>query len=236
MAQLVSTRSLLVSTRPLVVGVANDEFSLRSLCSRPPEERLATCDVVEVRLDTIGMAAADLRPLLSSLGLPVLLTARHPAEGGQAPADATARMGMIQPLLDLATLVDIELRSIMEARPLIDEARSRGITVMGSFHDFTATPPDEVLQGAIDFGQQAGLEAVKLATYLNSHEDLVRLLNLVTRHQRLRLSVMGMGQFGPVSRLVLARFGSLFNYGFLGEPNAPGQWPAARLKQVLAEL
>lgn len=236
MAQLVSTRSLLVSTRPLVVGVASDESTLRSFCSRPSEDRPATCDLVEVRLDTIGMPSADLRPLLSSLGLPLLLTARHPAEGGRAPADATARMAMIRPLLDLATLVDLELRSLMEMRPLIDEARARGITVMGSFHDFTATPSDEVLQGAVDFGQQAGLEAVKLATYLNTHEDLIRLLNLVTRHQRLRLSVMGMGQFGPVSRLVLARFGSLFNYGFLGEPNAPGQWPAARLRQVLSEL
>jgi 3-dehydroquinate dehydratase-1 len=36
--------------------------------------------------------------------------------------------------------------------------------------------------------------------------------------------------------LVLAKCGSLLNYGYLGEANAPGQWPAARLKAILADL
>jgi 3-dehydroquinate dehydratase-1 len=53
---------------------------------------------------------------------------------------------------------------------------------------------------------------------------------------RLRLSVMGMGPWGRVSRLVLAKSGSLLNYGFIGTSNAPGQWPVARLKELLSEL
>ena len=47
---------------------------------------------------------------------------------------------------------------------------------------------------------------------------------------------MGMGPWGRVSRLVLAKCGSLLNYGYIGESNAPGQWPAARLKEMLSEL
>jgi 3-dehydroquinate dehydratase-1 len=47
---------------------------------------------------------------------------------------------------------------------------------------------------------------------------------------------MGMGGLGRVSRLTLAKLGSLLNYGFLGEANAPGQWPARQLKDLLNDL
>ena len=81
-----------------------------------------------------------------------------------------------------------------------------------------------------------GLDGVKLATFINSTTDLTRLITLTSEPQRLRLSCMGMGPWGRVSRLVLAKCGSLLNYGYIGESNAPGQWPAARLKEMLAEL
>ena len=93
-----------------------------------------------------------------------------------------------------------------------------------------------MLEGAISFGENAGLAAVKIAAYLNSADDLGRLLKITTAIRRLRLSVMGMGPWGRVSRLVLAKGGSLLNYGFLGESNAPGQWPAEKLKDLLAEI
>jgi 3-dehydroquinate dehydratase-1 len=93
-----------------------------------------------------------------------------------------------------------------------------------------------VLSGAVNFAQQAGLDAVKIATYLNTQDDLIRLMKLAGQTHRLRISVMGMGPWGRVSRLVLAKCGSLLNYGFIGVSNAPGQWPVARLKELLAEL
>jgi len=52
----------------------------------------------------------------------------------------------------------------------------------------------------------------------------------------LPLSVMGMGTYGKVSRLVLAQAGSCLNYGYLGAANASGQWPVAALKARIAEL
>jgi 3-dehydroquinate dehydratase-1 len=45
-----------------------------------------------------------------------------------------------------------------------------------------------------------------------------------------------MGPLGKLSRLVLAKAGSCLNYGYLNTPNAPGQWPAARLKTLLEEI
>ncbi|MBE2287505.1 MAG: type I 3-dehydroquinate dehydratase [Prosthecobacter sp.] len=225
-----------MSSRPLAVGVISDEPALEHFVSLDAPARLALCDVAELRLDLLKLPPADLRAKLAGNTLPLLLTARHPAEGGQGPEDPVARGAMIEPLLDLAALIDIELRSAMPMQGTVQEARAVGVPVVGSFHDFQATPADDVLLGAVNFGQQAGLDAVKIATYLNTQDDLVRLMKLAGGTHRLRLSVMGMGPWGRVSRLVLAKCGSLLNYGFIGTSNAPGQWPAARLKELLAEL
>lgn len=236
MAQLVSSKNLLMSSRPLAVGVIADVAALEHLISLPPVGQQALCDVAELRLDLLKLSAADLRARLAGNSLPLLLTARHPAEGGQAPEDAAARAAMIEPLLDLAALIDIELRSAMPMQSTIQKARAAGVPVIGSFHDFQATPSDDVLLGAVNFAQPAGIDAVKIATYLNTQDDLIRLMKLAGGAHRLRVSVMGMGPWGRTSRLVLAKCGSLLNYGFVGTANAPGQWPVARLKELLAEI
>jgi 3-dehydroquinate dehydratase-1 len=236
MAQLVSSKNLLMSSRPLAVGVISDPVALEHFTSLDAAARSALCDVAELRLDLLKLPAADLRAKLAGNTVPLLLTARHPAEGGQGPEDPAARGAMIEPLLDLAALIDLELRSAMQMQGTIQKARAVGVPVVGSFHDFQATPADDVLLGAVNFGQQAGLDSVKIATYLNTQDDLIRLMKLAGGTQRLRLSVMGMGPWGRVSRLVLAKCGGLLNYGFIGSSNAPGQWPVARLKELLAEL
>lgn len=236
MAQLVSSKNLLFSSRPLAVGVIADSAALEHFTSLDAAARSALCDVAELRLDQLQLPVVDLRARLAGNETPLLLTSRHPAEGGQGPEDPVARAAMIEPLLDLATLIDLELRSAMQMQGTIAKARAAGVPVLGSFHDFQATPSDDVLLGAVNFAQQAGLDAVKFATYLNTQEDLIRLMKLAGGTHRLRLSVMGMGPWGRVSRLVLAKSGSLLNYGFIGASNAPGQWPVARLKELLSEL
>lgn len=236
MPQLISSKNLLLSTRPLTVGVISQPDILASTLAMTETERSAQCDLFELRLDLLKVDTAELRRAIPALGLPVLLTARHPAEGGQGTEDAAGRIALLEPLLDLASLIDIELRSVMDMRALLPKARGFGVGVVGSFHDFQATPGDDVLKGAIEMAQTAGLDAVKLATFLNGPDDLIRLMKQLIGHRRLPTSLMGMGPLGRLSRLTLAKLGSLLNYGFLGESNAPGQWPAARLKELLSEL
>ena len=77
---------------------------------------------------------------------------------------------------------------------------------------------------------------MKIATTLRGPGDLARLLQLLESMKRLPLSIMGMGALGRASRLVLAKCGSVLNYAHLGESNAPGQWPARQLKELLREL
>lgn len=235
MAQLLSSKNLLLSKQPLVVGVINKPELLAEFPSVSNPDQI--CDVLELRLDSLQLSPDELRPLAAKLPLPLLLTARHPEEGGDHQLGAEPRKQLLRELMDIATLIDIELRSADDLQTVIQEAQTKGVGVIGSYHDFLTTPPDEILQGAIDFANQFKFDAVKIATTLKGPEDLARLIQLLSRNSRHRpLSVMGMGNLGPLSRLTLGRCGSLLNYGFLGEPNAPGQLAAARLRQWLREI
>lgn len=236
MAQLVSSKNLLLSTRPLTVGVASQPEDLAAFLKLEIPARQAICDLVELRLDLLELDADELQHAIPLMGLPVLLTARHPAEGGQGTEDPAGRKALLEPLIELATLIDIELRSVNDMRDIIARARGCGVNVIGSFHDFHVTPGEEVFKGALDYAQTAGLDGIKFATYLNGAEDLIRLSSLFVGPRRLPISAMGMGPLGRVSRLTLAKLGSLLNYGFLGEANAPGQWPARQLKDLLSDL
>jgi 3-dehydroquinate dehydratase-1 len=62
------------------------------------------------------------------------------------------------------------------------------------------------------------------------------LARFLLRHPGVPISVMGMGEYGKLSRLLLARAGSVLNYGYLDVVQVPGQWPAPLLKERLAEL
>lgn len=234
MAQLVSSGKLLDSTHPRVVAVIASRPVLDSFCQS--ETQADECDLCELRLDSLQMADADLQAAAARLKVPIILTARHPDEGGDGALDAARRAALLEAHLERAAFLDIELRSALDFQGLIKKARSRHVGVIGSFHDFAGTPSDDILRGAVDLALQFNLDAVKIATTLRGPGDLGRLLTLLEVAKRLPLSLMGMGPLGPVSRVVLAKCGSVLNYGHLGESNASGQWPARRLKELLREI
>ncbi len=71
--------------------------------------------------------------------------------------------------------------------------------------------------------------------HVSTPADVARLLEFQSR-QKMPLSVMGMGKYGKVSRLLFAQAGSVLNYGYLGSAQVAGQWPAVVLKQRIREL
>lgn len=234
MAQLVSSKNLLKQASALVVGAISSAAILEDVSQAGLTS--ADCDLLELRLDSIDLPIEEVHAMARRLTLPLLITARHPDEGGHRNLSTAQRHELLESHLDLAVLMDIELRSVGEMIPLVQKAQGRGVGVIGSFHDFHTTPNDDVLQGSVDFGLQFKLDAVKIATTLQSPSDLARLLQLISKERRLPLSVMGMGSLGRTSRLVLAKSGSILNYGYLGQSNAPGQWSAPQLKALIQQL
>ena len=222
----------LVPTRPMVVATAHSPRGVRA--SR--ELRRGAVDFVEVRLALLARAGPLLRSAVPELRTPVLLTARHPAEGGASGLELARRRDLLGEFLSHAAAIDVELRSVRSLQKVLMQAKKYGVLRIISFHDFAGTPSLARLRKIVRSARRAGADIVKVATRLRGSQDLAVLLELQSIDHRGPLATMGMGPMGRVSRLVLAAAGSCLNYGYLDRAQVPGQWPAAELKRRIAEV
>jgi len=112
----------------------------------------AGVDILELRVDLFQQAdAAYARGVLDRFAFaPRLLTIRSAAEGGGWREDGAARAVLFEALLPHAEAVDIELSAGAIRDRVIASAHGAGLPVIGSFHDFEATPGEEKLAGLAD--------------------------------------------------------------------------------------
>jgi 3-dehydroquinate dehydratase-1 len=210
---------------PATVGVIASERELRAAMRmrKPP-------DFFELRLDYLpGLDPKK----IARLRRPLVITARHPAEGGKKiPVRACAsrsRRELLLRFLLLAQLVDVELRSLQELRHVWEEAERFRIKRICSVHDFARTPPHAVLQKQFQRAKRAGADIFKLVTRAETVDDLINLLQFL-RRARGQCCVMAMGKFGPMSRLLFPECGSVFVYAPLRRALYPGQLTLQQLR------
>ena len=107
---------------PVVIGAASTLELLRNPVGT--KGQADPCHVVEARLDLLGIDpfSAEFEDAVANCSLPILFTARHPAEGGAGDLDSKTREKMLRHHLPAAWGIDIELRSLPEMAGLADEA------------------------------------------------------------------------------------------------------------------
>jgi len=212
------------SSAPAIVGIVDSAEAVKAARRLTAKE----VDFLEWRADFLGTGIVESK-------IPWIVTARHPAEGGQNAMSLSARRKALLELLPSAALVDVEIRSLRGMEEVLTEARKAGVGVIASFHDFQKTPSASRLEDLVKQACDAGADVLKIATRTDSPADVARLLNLLDRPP-LPLAVMGMGRLGMASRVMLAAAGSVLNYGWLHRPNVTGQWSARELRGVLKSV
>ena len=205
-----------------LVGViaSIDELRLATRMRAPP-------DLFELRLDHLP----NLRESqLLKLRRPLIITARHPAEGGKKLR--TGRCDLLLKFLLQAKFVDIELRSLRELREVWDQARRLGVGRICSFHDFEGTPQPAVLHKKMLCARKADADVFKVVTRADTLRDLLTLFEFLwSELSSMRLCVMAMGKFGPISRLFFRDAGSSFIYAPLRHPLHHGQLTFQELRR-----
>ena len=220
---------LTFSSQPLTVGAITDEKAFALTFD------LKSADLFELRLDALG-AGPDVIEFAKRHHdtVPLLITARDPIEGGLNSLSFAERSAYLNSLLPFASAIDIELANVIPFADLLAEAKSRNVKVVLSNHNFLGFDHMATIE-AIAEAQAAGADVAKAAVTLSDPVDLSLFESLLADMSGSPFSLMGMGPYGPVSRILAAQHGSLLNYGFLGDQaTAPGQWPAQLLKEVLA--
>ncbi len=189
---------------------------------------------------------------------PVLLTCRTAAEGGRARLDDASYVALLCSVLDgLAdwaperrpVAIDVEVQRGCLPQ-VCTQARGLGIDVVASFHDFEATPADEVLEEVLARMAREGADLAKIAVWPTGADDVARLLGVCARAtagagERSGLGVpvaaMSMGALGAVSRVAPA-FGSALTFAVVPDEqgqaraSAPGQLPIQDVRRCLELL
>jgi 3-dehydroquinate dehydratase I len=212
---------------PLLVGVADRPAALAHYAALEPEARVA--DVVEARLDLFEAptldGCRDTCARLEAAGTPVLVTIRTAAQGGRFAAGEAERLGLFRAALAVASWADVEDDAPIAPEVAALTAARRGGQVVVSHHDFALTPPLDALLGIVDRCRIVPSAIAKLATAVRSEADRAALREVLARRPD-RTCVIGM-EPGVGLRIELAARGSMFAYGYLDQPTAPGQLSAA---------
>jgi 3-dehydroquinate dehydratase I len=198
--------------RPRVVGVIASRADLeRALRMRRPP------DLFELRLDRLAAIADHVENVLPKLRTSLIITARHPHEGGARKLRLRHRRELLARFLNHADYVDVELRSAPALRPLLKLAKNKNVRRIISFHNFKSTPSVRMLAAKAREARSHGANIFKVATRTDTPMELGRLLEFMTRRRLdLALAVMGIGKLGAISRVLLARAGSVLIYASVG--------------------
>ena len=213
--------------RVVVVISALAELNRAALLRQPP-------DFFELRLDGLGHALDEVEQSIGRLRAPLILTARHPAEGAQQRFPPRRRAELLLRFLPHAAYVDVELRSLPDVAEVLAEAERRNVRRVVSVHDFRRTPSLDALLRLGARAKAASPDVFKLVTRVDTPAALDRLLTAFeTLRTSFPVSAMGVGRFGRESRVELFARGSVLNYAHLGHERVEGQLSFADLRRLI---
>jgi 3-dehydroquinate dehydratase I len=175
--------------------------------------------------------------------VPILLTRRKLAEGGQAvPISEQAVVALLAAACEAqcVDLIDYEL-----SNPAVDMARLRavstanGVALVASYHNFECTPDLETLVDRFAEAGRSQADVAKVAVMPRDPLDVLTLLAATYRASRMidvPLISMSMGGLGALSRVVGWMYGSAATFAVGKSSSAPGQITVEALRGMLSTM
>ena len=206
----------------ICVSIQNKDF-------QEIQKILETAEMAEIRLDRCALEDDEIEQLFQDSDVPLIATCRLDEES-QAPEllEMAIRAG--------AKYADLEMEAPAAVGRRIREAcREYGTVLIRSYHDFTGTPPLEVLQSLVERARSFGGEVVKIVTTATTEADNATVQALYKNAAPGSLVAFCMGEAGRSSRLDALRFGAPFTYACLSEEDAtaPGQWTREAMEKAV---
>jgi 3-dehydroquinate dehydratase type I len=155
-------------TATVGVILSRADFRVATGMRRPPE-------LFELRLDHLAGFLDELENKLPLLPASLIITARHPREGGANNLSLKRRRELLFRFLPWASYIDVELRSAKVLRSLLEVARRKKVRRIISFHDFRSTPSARSLRARARAAKSCGADIFKIATRTDTSAQLARL-------------------------------------------------------------
>ncbi|MDI9619253.1 MAG: type I 3-dehydroquinate dehydratase [Candidatus Nezhaarchaeota archaeon] len=201
------------------------------------EAKEGGADLVELRSDYLE-EVRDFKPIMDHArltGIPVIFTARPPAQGGLWRLSEELRVKLLKEAARCGPdYVDVEC-DVTDVNKLVEDVKQAGPQVIVSYHNFEGTPNLNALFRVLSSMRKMGCDVCKVAVLARSWRDSVLLLLFTeTASKSGRVVCLSMGSYGLPTRILAPLYGSEFTYASLDPENqtAPGQIPLDKLKQV----
>jgi 3-dehydroquinate dehydratase-1 len=226
---MIDIKKLLKQKKTKIVGTISTFKGLRFFS----QKKVLPCDLIEVRLDKIGAHKGyiDFCRQFKEKDVPVILTIRPKKEGGNWEGEENERMKIFQTASDTVSIIDIELSS-----KIINKIGQIKSLILVSYHNFKITPSVNNLSEIFFQAKNKGADVVKIATIINKSSDIQILLKFLTSlKDEGPICVIGMGNKGKITRTLFSQYGSVFTYGYLDKPVAPGQMSCGKLMEEICQ-
>jgi len=201
-------------------------------------------DAAEFRADVWENAGdtEKLVPLLKKIreqtgsSLPILFTLRSAEEGGVRAFTEEEYAGICRAAIRSGCIDMIDLERNRHPQTLLAEAKTAGVPVILSFHDFRETPPKAEMVSILKEMEQEGADIAKIAVTPRQETDVLSLLTAsyeASTAMSIPVITISMGEMGQISRISGEVFGSSMTFASTGESSAPGQLSAETMSVIL---
>jgi 3-dehydroquinate dehydratase-1 len=188
-------------------------------------------DFFELRADYLDnldeKLIVELRKILT---LKTIFTLKSKKNGGKSNFGELKNLSLLKAAIDIGyDFIDLEINS-----PLIKKLDKKSSKYILSYHNFEQTPSYYELKKIITSARRKGADLIKIATLVKNEEDLKTLAKLLLSNQKeQKLIVIGMGEFGKISRVFLPLLGSFLTYVASNNKIAAGQLTLKELKSYV---
>lgn len=205
--------------------------------TQEPEVR-QVADVLEFRMDKAMDPISQLDGYDGELS--IIATNRGQWFGGHAPDTGRLDRLFAASEYDSVEMVDIELETARGSDWVIPEFRENDVDIIISFHAFEDTPDTDTLDAIFEQCARYG-DIAKVATFAETTDDALRMLNAVNKSTRegRRVAGISMGHLGSHTRIVAPLYGSKLGYAPLESDTseyAPGQISIHKLAEMIETL
>ncbi|MDH5209870.1 MAG: type I 3-dehydroquinate dehydratase, partial [Burkholderiaceae bacterium] len=175
--------------------------------------------------------------------IPVMFTRRSSKEGGEKIALAESQVVQLYVEVCASRLVDLidyeTANAADDFRRLRAASREHGIALIGSYHNFQATPDAAALLARFALAHELEADIAKVAVMPKGPPDVLTLLGATydaSQSLPIPLISMSMGPYGSLSRMAGFVYGSALTWAVGKSSSAPGQVPIEDLRAVLATI
>ena len=227
--------------RQLVIATALTDAAPSGQAHQARLAQQQGAQALELRADLLAdptQVRAALTAVRAASSLPLLLTYRSTTEGGKGAGHGQGYEDYLASLLQLrpaVAAVDIEM-ACPASKALVAEAKAGGYDVVGSCHDFTATPSAAQIAEKLARITAAGADITKVAYMPRTAQDVAALRHaahdFAGAYPHQPLIAISMGQLGAPSRTDLVNcltFATIAD----GAASAPGQATIAYVRAWL---